>query len=536
MEQFPKIPKEIVTIFPENPVFTLKSSDTPLKFETKLAISNNLKYKYFVFHLKTTGKDRYSVDGGFSFLCPEEKKEIIISRLSMDKCPYKRVKEKFQILLYDFNDKINDEIEANNAFDLKLYKKTPIKEIKFITIQNNNKELYIEFISKSSTQELEYYIQDNENIFTENIENKIIFKENEIISQDSLFLYKTNYEYFSYLSIITIFNETNNYIIYKIYLNNTDLFNFKNKNCFIAPNDKNKIIIQRKENSSSQKIQEKILFIFYTVNGVINNKKEAINTFKKLDSNHLPSKREKILPIILKENTDDLYISNNENEIDLKKNNISIKNDNNNASINPIEEKIFELNDNLKKEEKENIKEEKTIKPENKNYSNDEKKHEDNKNNILIERINELEKELRKEKENNIKLNDIIKKYKEEEKAKINWKSQIESLKQKLFEKDNEIDELKTKLSRFPFELNEREKIICVNFNVNDESIKNYSIICKNTHIFKIIENKFYEDFPEFFNSDNNFLVEGIKIDKNKSLEENNIHHNDVIIINFLDI
>lgn len=262
MEQFPKIPKEIVSIFPENPVFTLKSSDTPLKFETKLAISNNLKYKYFVFHLKTTGKDRYSVHGGFSFLCPEEKKEIIISRLSMDKCPYKRVKEKFQILLYDFNDKINDEIEANNAFDLKLYKKAPIKEIKFITIQNNNKELYIEFISKSSTQELEYYIQENENIFKENIENKIIFKENEIISQDSLFLYKTNYEYFSYLSIITIFNETINYIIYKIFLNNTNLFNFKNTNCFIAPNDKNKIIIQRKENSSSQKIQEKFCLFF----------------------------------------------------------------------------------------------------------------------------------------------------------------------------------------------------------------------------------------------------------------------------------
>ena len=57
------------------------------------------------------------------------------------------------------------------------------------------------------------------------------------------------------------------------------------------------------------------------------------------------------------------------------------------------------------------------------------------------------------------------------------------------------------------------------------------SFICKNTDIFKFIENRFYEKYSEYKDLDNNFISNGRKIDKNKSLDENKIKNNDIITI-----
>ena len=95
---------------------------------------------------------------------------------------------------------------------------------------------------------------------------------------------------------------------------------------------------------------------------------------------------------------------------------------------------------------------------------------------------------------------------------------------------------MKLKLSRFPFELKEGEKLMTVNFTTIDSNIQNYSIICKNTDIFNNIEKKFYEDFNEYYDFENYFTVKGKRIHKLKNLEENNIHNNDVIILNFIEI
>ena len=57
------------------------------------------------------------------------------------------------------------------------------------------------------------------------------------------------------------------------------------------------------------------------------------------------------------------------------------------------------------------------------------------------------------------------------------------------------------------------------------------SLICKNTDNFKFIENKFYEKYSEYKGLDNIFILNGRKIDKNKSLDENEIKNDDIIII-----
>ena len=75
-----------------------------------------------------------------------------------------------------------------------------------------------------------------------------------------------------------------------------------------------------------------------------------------------------------------------------------------------------------------------------------------------------------------------------------------------------------------------------VNFMTVDSIIQNYSLICKNTDIFNYIENRLYEDYKEYYNTENNFTVNGNKINKNKNLDENNIHNNDVIVLNIHDI
>ena len=75
-----------------------------------------------------------------------------------------------------------------------------------------------------------------------------------------------------------------------------------------------------------------------------------------------------------------------------------------------------------------------------------------------------------------------------------------------------------------------------INFTTIDKRIQNYSIICKNTDIFNTIEKKLYEDYEEYYCTQNYFTINGRKIEKCKNLEENNIHDNDAIILNIIDI
>lgn len=153
----------------------------------------------------------------------------------------------------------------------------------------------------------------------------------------------------------------------------------------------------------------------------------------------------------------------------------------------------------------------------------------------------QLEKELNIEKNKNkdlekkiLELTDKIKNY---ELNKPNNKiiESKELLFEKIMQKDNEINELKNKLSKFPFELKDDERLMTVNFKSDDQKIQNYSIICKNTDSFNRLENEVYKEYKEFYETENYFTVNGKKIHKNKTLEENGIHNNDVIILNILD-
>ena len=155
----------------------------------------------------------------------------------------------------------------------------------------------------------------------------------------------------------------------------------------------------------------------------------------------------------------------------------------------------------------------------NKNYEELEKEliNEKNKNKLLNEKIIQLEKELDNERKKVKQLND-----------KINL-SKIE-LQKSLDLKNKEIKELKFKNNPL-YNIKPGEEIYSINFTSIDQKIAHYSRICKNTDTFVRIEEQLYKDFPEYKDKETYFMKNGDKIKRFKSLDENNIKNNDIIII-----
>ena len=74
------------------------------------------------------------------------------------------------------------------------------------------------------------------------------------------------------------------------------------------------------------------------------------------------------------------------------------------------------------------------------------------------------------------------------------------------------------------------EKILSINFVSNGfQGIMNYSLPCKNTDLFVRLEEKLNNDYPELKDKETYFLVNGRKIKRFKTLDENHINSNDVI-------
>ena len=78
--------------------------------------------------------------------------------------------------------------------------------------------------------------------------------------------------------------------------------------------------------------------------------------------------------------------------------------------------------------------------------------------------------------------------------------------------------------------LSESEKLMTIIISTFDEGI-NHSFICKNTDNFKKIEEAFYNNYPEYIKTKNIFTIKRREINVNKSIEDNNIRSNDIIIL-----
>ena len=174
--------------------------------------------------------------------------------------------------------------------------------------------------------------------------------------------------------------------------------------------------------------------------------------------------------------------------------------------------------------------------------------NERNNNKELVKKISKLEKELNDEKnknkilEENIsnlknELENLLNKTKKQEEKIQNRNSNNnskESLYETILEKDKEIKNLKLKLSRYPVELDEGEELMSVIFISGDQKL-HCSIICKNTDKFNRVEDRLYDYYSEYAENENYFTFNGIKINKYKTLKDNNIKNNNIIMLNTIE-
>ena len=93
------------------------------------------------------------------------------------------------------------------------------------------------------------------------------------------------------------------------------------------------------------------------------------------------------------------------------------------------------------------------------------------------------------------------------------------------------IDDLNKKLNRYPFILEEGEKILSIIFTSVNQKV-NYSMICKNTDSIYKLEGELYKIFPELAETNYYFLCKGTVVNRFKNFEELKFKNGDIIIIN----
>ena len=149
----------------------------------------------------------------------------------------------------------------------------------------------------------------------------------------------------------------------------------------------------------------------------------------------------------------------------------------------------------------------------------------------LRKEIENLKDKLNEEKDKNQKLN-----LKLEEltnilnREKKNYLSIQKEMNEKVIELENYSKKIEKLQSIFPFKISEDDKIISIIIMTSDENI-HYSMICKSKEMFIDLEKRLYINYPEYKETKNYYYANGHKINVNKTLEDNKIKDNEIIII-----
>ena len=148
-----------------------------------------------------------------------------------------------------------------------------------------------------------------------------------------------------------------------------------------------------------------------------------------------------------------------------------------------------------------------------------------------------MEEEKRKNKilfDENNNLKNINKKLNEEITSLKQYKEQIKLLKYQINKKNIEIQN---------YQLNNNYKddigitsikpgevVLAISFvSMGNQDIGHYAVVCKNTDLFVRLEEKLYNDYPQFKNYETYFEVKTKRIKRFKTLDENKIKNGDII-------
>ena len=111
--------------------------------------------------------------------------------------------------------------------------------------------------------------------------------------------------------------------------------------------------------------------------------------------------------------------------------------------------------------------------------------------------------------------------------------NEIKKLKDEINQKENQINKLKLELQNEKNKNNKKtidiNDILAVTFISTDQKINKYPISCFKTDRFAEIEEKLYQEFEEFRETNNTFIVNGTTVLRFKKMSENNIKNGDTI-------
>ena len=138
--------------------------------------------------------------------------------------------------------------------------------------------------------------------------------------------------------------------------------------------------------------------------------------------------------------------------------------------------------------------------------------------------INELKNENKKLNNELIKAQKIISNFKNNNQQNIN----INNLNEIIKNKDIEINNLKLQIQNNKKEPVNFDDIIVIHFISKDQKI-NCAIKCLKTDTFAEVEEKLYQKYEEYRETNNNFIAKGRVILRFKKICENNIENGDKV-------
>ena len=157
-----------------------------------------------------------------------------------------------------------------------------------------------------------------------------------------------------------------------------------------------------------------------------------------------------------------------------------------------------------------------------------------------INRLNNENSSLKNENERLKNENKNLKKELDNYKKNLNaYKLEIDKLNSVLTNKKNEIKKLNDEMKNLKLNNNINEKvyineIISIQFKSIDQKV-DISYACKKDDVFVRIEEKLYNEYPDFKDLNTYFTVNGRVVKRFRSMIENDIRNNDKILLNIYE-
>ena len=186
----------------------------------------------------------------------------------------------------------------------------------------------------------------------------------------------------------------------------------------------------------------------------------------------------------------------------------------------------------------------KNVQINNNNFINNDYVFVNNNNNINNNlELNNLKKELIMTKKKVEEQKTIIKKLQTKiqkmDEINVNNLNVIQSLENEISQKKKELDDFKIKFDQINsqgnnniqnIQLKAGGQLSCVNFTSVDNRI-HFAIPCYDTDIFAFVEEKLYQEYPEYRETNNSFIFNGDEILRFKSISSNKIGNGKLVIL-----